>query len=134
MGLFAVRPLVHERTIRVLTPTTPILRALNAPSPIALFLSLNPRLRPKERPSPRFLLHRTSWRAVIRFARAVRVAVITVVLVVLGEDGKGLAGRASVVAAFCGLDGFACFNGYEGVSLWKDKDGDARELTRAGWG
>ena len=120
-GLFAVRPLIDEGTIRVLTPTTPILRALNTPSPVALFLTLHARLRPEERPSPRFLLHRTSWRAVIRFTRAVRVPVVTIVLVVLGEDGKGLAGRAGVVAAFCGLDGFACFDGYKRVSLWEGK-------------
>jgi len=117
MGLFAVRPLVHERTIRVLTPTTPILRTLNASSPVALFLSLNPRLRPKECPSPRFLTHLLPRCTVVRFTRAVRVPVVTIVLVVLSEDGKGLAGRAGVVAAFRGLDGFACFDGYEGVNL-----------------
>jgi len=125
MRLLAVRALVHERTIRVLTPTTPILRTLNAPSPVALFLSLHARLRPKERPSPCFLLHRTSGRAVIRFARAVRVPVVTVVLVVLGEDGESLARRAGVVAAFRGLDGFAGFDGYEGVSLSEGKGGEA---------
>ena len=53
---------------------------------------------------------------------------------VLGEDGKGLAGRAGVMAAFCGLDGFAGFNGYEGVILWEVQGGEAWELTGAGWG
>jgi hypothetical protein len=33
--------------------------------------------------------------------------------VTLGEDGEGLLSGACVVAAFCGLDRFACFYGCE---------------------
>jgi hypothetical protein len=110
-NLLAVRTFVNKGPIRVLTPTTPILRTLDTPSPIPTFLSLDTRLIPKERPGPGFGLHRRARCAVVRFACAVGKSVVAIVLVVLDEDGKGLAGCAGVVAALCGLDCFAGFDG-----------------------
>lgn len=58
-----------------------------------------------------------------------------VVLVVDGEDGKGLLAETCVVAAFCGLDCFACFCGWEGGGLVEWYEGvRKRRRTFAGWG
>ena len=49
---------------------------------------------------------------------------VAVVLVVLGEDGKGLLGCACVVAALGGLDGFTGLDGYKQISVYFGMDAE----------
>jgi len=103
---------MHKRAVRVLAPTRPVLGALDAARAVAAALALDARRRPVKRPAIGVARRRSTRRAVVRCTGAVRRAVVGVVLVVLGEDGKGLLVCARVVAAFGGLDAFARFDGW----------------------
>lgn len=85
--LFAVASAVDKGTVRILAPTRAVLRALDAASALARGLAS---IAPEEGPLVSIALHRRSRRAGVCLACAVGVAVVAIILMVLGENGKGL--------------------------------------------
>ena len=109
--LLAAARACNEFSVRVLASTLASLRVLDTTSALATALTLT---APEESPVVLVLSQFRGSRGGtgVRFACSVGSTVVAVVLVIDLEDGEslGLVG-ASVVAALCCLDGFACLCG-----------------------
>lgn len=117
-SLFTIRTPIHKLAITtILTPTRTINRTPDTSHSFALTLPLHTRGVPEKRKCIFTRRHLGSRSAVVGFTCAVGGAVGFVVLVVDGEDSKGLLAETRIVAAFCGLDCFTCFRGWEGGEL-----------------